>query len=87
MYKYLDCGAVRAIMGTLEAACACVDCTAALLASDVPCTRDSGAIVPFVDRGASTAGFEFIGGVKALKITSRTVRIGDGTRGQTHRAQ
>ena len=62
-------------------------CTDALLTSDVPCTLDSGAINPLAGRCASTARFELIGGVEALQIVSETVRVGDGTCGETHRAQ
>jgi len=84
MYKCLDSGAEFAITRTLETRCTSVDCTTAQLASDVPSTRDSGAILPFADRGTSTTRFQFVGGVKALKIATKTARAGNRTRGETH---
>jgi len=70
-----------------EARCASVDCACALLASDVPCTFDSGAILSFANGGTSTARFKFVGSVEALEIATETSRARNGTCGETHRTK
>lgn len=72
---------------TLEARGTSIDFTRALLAPNIPRTLYSGAILSFVDRGASTARFKFVGGVKALEIARKTTRASNGTCGETHRTK
>jgi len=74
-------------MRKLEASRTAVDCTTALLASDVPCTFHGGAILAFTDRGTSTARFKFVRDVEALKIGSRATHASDGACSETHRAK
>lgn len=83
--QVLDVDAGFAIAGSLVASCASVYCTTALLACNVPCAFDSGAILSFADRSTTAARFKFVGGVEALEVLSRTVHAGDGTCMETHR--
>jgi len=76
-----------AIGRTLEAQCTGVDCTFSPLASDIPCTLDSGAILSFANRRTSTTRFKFIGSVKAFEIAGETARVGNGTCSETHRTE
>jgi len=85
--KRLSGNARFAVSGTLVARRAVIDCTGALLATNVPCTLDSSAILAFASRGASTARFEFVRGVKALEVAGQAVGAGDGACAETHGAE
>lgn len=76
-----------AIRRTLEAECAVVNCTFSLLAPDIPSTLDGGAILPFADRGTSTARLKFVGSVQAFEITGEIARAGNRSCGETHGAK
>jgi len=85
--QYLNWYAGSAMLGTFEARCAIIDCTATLLASDIPCTSDGRAILSLTNRGTSPARFEFVGNVKAFEIASEAARASDGARSESHRAK
>jgi hypothetical protein len=58
-----------------------------LLATNVPCARDSGAILAFAGGGASAARFEFVRGVEALEVTGQAAGASDGACVETHGAE
>lgn len=58
-----------------------------VLATNVPCTLDSGAILSLSDRGASTAGLELCRGVEALIVSSETNDARNGASTKTRRAE
>jgi hypothetical protein len=62
-------------------------CTSALLATNVPCALDSGAVLAVASGGASAARFEFVRGVEALEVAGQAAGAGDGACAKAHGAE